>query len=51
MPSSRVARLAVPIIVVLVVVMMVVPLPAALLDVLIAANIAMSLGARPPFRP
>ena len=43
MPSSRVARLAVPIIVVLVVVMMVVPLPAALLDVLIAANIAMSL--------
>jgi flagellar biosynthesis protein FlhA len=43
MPSSRVARLAVPIIVVLVVLMMVVPLPAAVLDVLIAANIAMSL--------
>jgi flagellar biosynthesis protein FlhA len=43
MPSSRLARLAVPIIVVLVVVMMVVPLPAALLDVLIAANIAMAL--------
>ncbi|WP_088315900.1 flagellar biosynthesis protein FlhA [Kineosporia sp. R_H_3] len=43
MPSSRVARLAVPIIVVLVVIMMVVPLPAALLDLLIAANIAMSL--------
>jgi flagellar biosynthesis protein FlhA len=43
MPSSRLARLAVPVIVVLVVIMMVVPLPAALLDVLIAANIAMSL--------
>ncbi len=43
MASSRIARLAVPIIVVLVVVMMVVPLPAALLDVLIAANLAMSL--------
>jgi flagellar biosynthesis protein FlhA len=43
MPSSRLARLAVPVVVVLVVIMMVVPLPAALLDVLIAANIAMSL--------
>ncbi len=43
MPSSRVARLAVPIVVVLVVVMMVVPLPAAVLDLLIAANIAVSL--------
>ncbi len=43
MPSSRVARLAVPIIVVIVVVMMVVPLPAGLLDILIAGNIAMSL--------
>jgi len=43
MASSRIARLAVPIIVVLVVVMMVVPLPAAVLDVLIAANLAMSL--------
>jgi flagellar biosynthesis protein FlhA len=43
MPSSRLARLAVPMVVVLVVVMMVVPLPAALLDVLIAGNIAMAL--------
>ena len=43
MPSSRLARLAVPVIVVIVVVMMVVPLPAALLDVLIASNLAMSL--------
>ena len=43
MPSNRLARLAVPIIVVLVVVMMVVPLPAAVLDLLIASNIAMSL--------
>lgn len=43
MPSNRLARLAVPIIVVIVVVMMVVPLPAAVLDVLIASNIAMSL--------
>ncbi|MDQ1294157.1 MAG: flagellar biosynthesis protein FlhA [Actinomycetota bacterium] len=43
MPSSKVARLAVPIIVVLVVVMMVVPLPAALLDILIAMNIGTSL--------
>ena len=43
MPSSRLARLAVPIVVVLVVVMMVVPLPAAVLDLLIASNIGMSL--------
>src|SRR5689334_17029947 len=43
MAPSRVARLAVPVIVVLVVIMMVVPLPAALLDVLIAGNIAMAL--------
>ncbi len=43
MPSSRLARLAIPMIVVIVVVMMVVPLPAALLDLLIAANIALSL--------
>lgn len=43
MPSNRLARLAVPIIVVLVVIMMVVPLPAAVLDVLIASNMAMSL--------
>ena len=43
MPSSRLARLSVPIIVVLVVIMMVVPLPAALLDVLIATNMAMAL--------
>jgi flagellar biosynthesis protein FlhA len=43
MPSSRVARLAVPVVVVIVVIMMVVPLPAALLDVLIAGNIAMAL--------
>ena len=43
MPSSRLARLAVPIVVVIVVVMMVVPLPAAILDILIASNIAMSL--------
>src|SRR4051794_29511566 len=43
MPSSRVARLAVPIVVVVVVVMLVVPLPAALLDLLIAANIGMAL--------
>ena len=43
MPSSRLARLAVPIVVVLVVVMMVVPLPAAVLDLLIASNIAMAL--------
>src|SRR3954449_10302386 len=43
MPSNRLARLAVPVIVVLVVIMMVVPLPAALLDILIAGNIALSL--------
>jgi flagellar biosynthesis protein FlhA len=43
MPSSRLARLAVPVVVVVVVIMMVVPLPAALLDVLIAGNIAMAL--------
>ena len=43
MPSSRLARLAVPIVVVVVVVMMVVPLPAAVLDLLIASNIAMAL--------
>src|SRR6185312_16225600 len=43
MPSNRLARLAVPIVVVIVVIMMVVPLPAAVLDVLIAGNIAMSL--------
>ncbi len=43
MPSTRLARLAVPVVVVIVVIMMVVPLPAALLDVLIAGNIAMSL--------
>ena len=43
MPSSRLARLSVPIVVVLVVVMMVVPLPAVLLDLLIASNIAMAL--------
>ena len=43
MPSNRLARLAVPVAVVVVVLMMVVPLPAALLDILIAANIAVSL--------
>ncbi|MBK6870124.1 MAG: FHIPEP family type III secretion protein [Kineosporiaceae bacterium] len=43
MASSRAARLAVPIIVVIVVVMMVVPLPATVLDILIASNLAMSL--------
>jgi flagellar biosynthesis protein FlhA len=43
MPSNRLARLSVPIIVVLVVLMMVVPLPAALLDILIATNMAMAL--------
>jgi flagellar biosynthesis protein FlhA len=43
MPPNRLAKLAVPIIVVIVVVMMVVPLPAALLDILIASNIAVSL--------
>jgi flagellar biosynthesis protein FlhA len=43
MPSSRLARLAVPIVVVIVVIMMVVPLPAAVLDILIASNIAMAL--------
>jgi flagellar biosynthesis protein FlhA len=43
MPSNRLARLAVPVVVVLVVIMMVVPLPAALLDILIAGNIAMAL--------
>ncbi|HET9657584.1 MAG TPA: flagellar biosynthesis protein FlhA [Kineosporiaceae bacterium] len=43
MPSNRLARLAVPIVVVVVVIMMVVPLPAAVLDVLIATNMAMSL--------
>ena len=43
MPSSRIARLAVPVVVVIVVIMMVVPLPAAVLDVLIAGNIAMAL--------
>jgi flagellar biosynthesis protein FlhA len=43
MPSNRLARLAVPVVVVIVVIMMVVPLPAALLDILIAGNIAMAL--------
>ncbi len=43
MASGRLTRLAVPIVVVLIVVMMVVPLPAMVLDILIAANIAMSL--------
>jgi hypothetical protein len=43
MPSNRLARLAVPVIVVIVVIMMVVPLPAALLDILIASNMAMAL--------
>jgi flagellar biosynthesis protein FlhA len=43
MPSSRLVRLAVPVGVVVIVLMMVVPLPAALLDVLIALNIATSL--------
>jgi flagellar biosynthesis protein FlhA len=43
MPTSRMARLAVPVAVVMVVLMLVVPLPAALLDILIAANIAVSL--------
>jgi flagellar biosynthesis protein FlhA len=43
MPSNRLVRLAVPVVVVVVVLMMVVPLPAALLDVLIATNIAVSL--------
>jgi flagellar biosynthesis protein FlhA len=43
MPSNRLARLAVPIAVVLVVLMMVVPLPAVLLDILIAFNISISL--------
>jgi flagellar biosynthesis protein FlhA len=43
MPSTRLARLAVPVVVVIVVIMMVVPLPAAVLDLLIAGNIAMSL--------
>jgi flagellar biosynthesis protein FlhA len=43
MPSNRLARLAVPVAVVLVVLMMVVPLPAAVLDILIAFNISISL--------
>jgi len=43
MPSNRLVRLAVPVGVVVIVLMMVVPLPAALLDVLIALNIATSL--------
>ncbi len=43
MPSNRMVRLMVPIAVVVVVLMMVVPLPAFLLDILISANIAMSL--------
>ena len=43
MQSNRLVRLAVPVAVVIVVLMMVVPLPAALLDVLIASNIATSL--------
>ena len=38
MSSSRLARLAVPVVVVIVVVMMVVPLPAFVLDVLIAPD-------------
>jgi flagellar biosynthesis protein FlhA len=42
-PTNRVVRLAVPVAVVVVVLMLVVPLPAALLDVLIASNIAISL--------
>jgi flagellar biosynthesis protein FlhA len=43
MPSNRLVRLAVPIGIVVVVLMMVVPLPAALLDILISLNIAVSL--------
>ncbi len=43
MSSNRLVRLAVPILVVVVVVMMVVPLPAMLLDLLIAANMAGAL--------
>jgi flagellar biosynthesis protein FlhA len=43
MPSSRLPKLAVPIVIVVVVTMMVVPLPAFVLDLLIASNIAMSL--------
>jgi flagellar biosynthesis protein FlhA len=43
MPTNRVVRLAVPVGVVVVVLMLVVPLPAALLDILIASNIGLSL--------
>jgi flagellar biosynthesis protein FlhA len=42
-PANRFVRLCVPVAVVVVVLMMVVPLPAAVLDVLIATNIAVSL--------
>jgi flagellar biosynthesis protein FlhA len=43
MPSNRLVRLAVPVGIVVVVLMMVVPLPAAVLDILISLNIAVSL--------
>jgi flagellar biosynthesis protein FlhA len=43
MPSNRIVRMAVPVTVAIVVLMMVVPLPAVVLDVLIAGNIAASL--------
>ncbi|MGZ6733383.1 MAG: flagellar biosynthesis protein FlhA [Nocardioides sp.] len=43
MPAKSLAKLGVPIGIVMIVVMLVVPLPAAVLDLLIAANIAASL--------
>ncbi|GAB3241571.1 flagellar biosynthesis protein FlhA [Kineosporia babensis] len=43
MPSNRLTRIAIPVAIVIVVLMMVVPLPAALLDVLLALNIGVSL--------
>jgi flagellar biosynthesis protein FlhA len=43
MSSTRLVRMAVPVVVVMVVIMMVVPLPATVLDLLLATNIAGSL--------
>ncbi len=43
MPSNRMTKIAIPVAIVIVVLMMVVPLPAFLLDILIALNIGISL--------
>ena len=44
MPAKSLAKLGVPVGIVMIVVMLVVPLPAAVLDLLIAANIAAKFG-------